>query len=43
MLKLVCNNSGQAKFRLFDLTVTDLTKLAQNESDKVVKFVQLFD
>ena len=43
MQRLVHDNSGNAKFQLFDLTNTGRIKLAQNESDKVLTFAKLFN
>ena len=43
MQELLHHNLGHAKFQLLDLTVTDPIKLAENKSDKVVKFLKLFD
>ena len=43
MQKFVYDDLGHAKFQLFNLTVTDLIKLAQKESHKVLKFVKLLN
>ena len=41
--KLEHNNLSHVKFQLFDLAVTDLIKIAENVSDKAVKFAKMFD
>ena len=43
MQKFVYDDLGHAKFQLFNLIVTDLIRLAQKESDKVLKFVKLLN
>ena len=43
MQELVHDNSNHAEFQLFDLSVTDLIKLVQSKSDKVVKFAKMFN